>query len=164
MTDHPRQVQSALSVSPSEGGQSYQLPPGTSFILCHHTMSNSTAWVRHPELFLPDRWRRGSNIKVFSDWVFRVTFTLDVSIDQPIRQFTIWVRAQNVYREENFLDGDQFCVGRFAPEVRGWLGGAGTDHQDGDPRLSSHSAPLYVSGEKSSFIKPKPILYFIEYT
>ena len=82
-----------------------------------------------------------------------------VSIDQPIRQFTIWVRAQNVYREENFLDGDQFCVGRFAQEVRGWLGGTRTLHQDGDPRLSSHSALLYVSDEKLSLRKTQS--YFI---
>ena len=59
-----RQIQSALSVWPSGGEESYQLDPGTSFILCHHTMSNSSTWVRHPQQFLPDRWRRGSNMKV----------------------------------------------------------------------------------------------------
>ena len=94
--------------------------------------------------------------------VFRVIFIIYVSIDQPIRQFTIWVRAQNVYREENFLDGDQFCAGSFAQEVRGWLGRTRPHHQDGDSRLSSHSPLLYVSDEKLSLRKPKPSLYFIE--
>ena len=40
-----------------------------------------------------------------------------VFLDQPIPQSTIRVRSQDVYREEDLLDGDQFAVSSSGPEV-----------------------------------------------
>ena len=47
-----------LRLKPWQGEQEYDCDPGTSYILCHHTMSNCPTWVDKPDTFSPERWTR----------------------------------------------------------------------------------------------------------
>lgn len=41
----------------------YNLPPGTRYILAHHTMSNSDEFVTNPTVFSPERWLKTNEKK-----------------------------------------------------------------------------------------------------
>ena len=58
-----------------------------------------------------------------------------VFLDQSIHQFTLRLRSQDVYWQENFLDGDKFADSSSDQEVRGRVGRTGDECQDRDPGL-----------------------------
>lgn len=41
-------------------GAVYRCEAGTTYILCHQTMSRSETWVRDSQEFIPERWMKDS--------------------------------------------------------------------------------------------------------
>ena len=55
-----RQLTKPLLLTPTNTENTYQLAPGTNYILAHQTMTRSEDWVKQPTQFRPERWIRGS--------------------------------------------------------------------------------------------------------
>merc|ERR1712098_515536 len=55
-----RQLAVPLNILNQTNDKVYQCDPGTIYILCHQTMSNSDTWITCPDTFMPERWIRDS--------------------------------------------------------------------------------------------------------
>ena len=62
-----RQLSIPLSIGSDSSGM-YRCEAGTTYILCHQTMSTSHTWVKCPQTFMPERWIKGNHLYQVSEY------------------------------------------------------------------------------------------------
>ena len=119
-----------------ETGLVYRCEAGTTYILCHQTMSRMDTWVKDSLKFIPERWMKDNEqVHTLKQLVNNCDVVCNIG-HSPICEPAIWFRPEDVHRQEAGHDGGQRPRGEAGVQIQARLDWAASADKMRHPGVS----------------------------